>query len=261
MFGVRTKLLGVLGSGISYTLSPAIHNFSFSQMGIDAVYLVFDVQPDDLHDVVEGLKKIAYGFNVTVPYKEEVASMVSCEGESKGLGVVNTVHSGKGYNTDYIALSRLLNETGLEFHEAECAIFGAGGAAAASALSLGRLGCKVKLINRSLERAIRLKRKLDNLGVESSVASDCGEPQVVVNATPRPELVPTSCVRGKLAIDFVYTPVRTSFITLAESRGMTIIDGLSILIEQALEAEKIWFGRSLSRDEVRRFLYDRKFVR
>ncbi len=263
MFGVRTKLLGLIGNNISYTLSPAIHNYSFSKLGIDAVYLVFDIKPDDLETVINGLTKVAYGFNVTIPYKERVAELIQCEDECRELGAVNTVVNGRGYNTDYRALIKIFNGLELDLHDSGCLVFGAGGAAAAATLSLGKLGCKVMLMDRTPRRAMELSKRLSSLGIDASFIASCGDHQVkvVVNATPKPDLVPPECVRGKLAVEFVYSPLLTPFLRTAISRGMKVIDGLSILINQALEAQKIWFGKSLSPEEVRMFLYDGQFIR
>jgi len=255
----ETKILGVVGENIPYTLSPAIHNFSFQKLGINAVYLAFDIKKEDFDVVFKGLLKLAYGLNVTIPYKEVALKYVKPSREAERIGALNTIFNGQGYNTDYLAIKSLVLERGIERIE-NCTIFGAGGASRAAIFALSDLGCSINIINRSLERAEKLASELKEKGLSVKINSSCENSDVIVNSTPNPDFVPDQCVVGKLVIDFVYKPVLTSLIKKAEARGIKTINGLEILVRQAMEAEKIWFGKSLDDKEVVNYLYARKLV-
>ena len=255
----NTKLLGVVGENIPYTLSPAIHNFSFQRLGINAVYLAFDIKRDKFCQTFPGLLNIAYGLNITIPYKEESMKYVEVTEEAKEIKAINTIYNGKGYNTDYLAVLNLIREKVDRIDS--CTVFGAGGAAKAAVFAVLKLGCRVDIINRSRERAERLVKEFSNLG-SISITSSCKEADVLINTTPDPNFIPDECVNKtkKLVVEFVYKPVKTSLISRAEMNGLKIINGLEILVRQAIEAEKIWFGKSLDDIEVVNYLYARKLV-
>ncbi len=256
-----TKLLGVLGENISYTLSPAIHNYVFENLGIDAVYLAFDVRREKFKETIKGLINLAYGFNVTIPYKEEVMPYLDGLAESaQRVGAVNTVKEGWGYNTDYVAIKQLVSA--LVDSPKVCTVFGAGGAAKAIAVAFADLGCEVFIVNRTKERALDLATKVLEIGGRAKVSQSCPEDQeVIANATPNPDFVPDHCVKGKVAVEMVYKPLRTSLVARAEANGMKVVNGLQVLVRQALEADRIWFGKSLSDDEVLSYLSARQLVR
>ena len=255
----ETKILGIVGENIPYTLSPVIHNFSFQKLGINAVYLAFDIKREDFDIVFKGLLKLAYGLNVTIPYKEIAVKYVKPNKEVERIGALNTIFNGQGYNTDYLAVKSLLVEKGIDKIE-NCTVFGAGGASRAAIFALADLGCSINIINRTLERAEKLAYELKEKGIYVKINSSCDNSDVIVNSTPNPDFVPDKCVRGKLVIDFVYKPVLTSLIKRAESQGIKTINGLEILVRQAMESEKIWFGKSLNDEEVVKYLYARKLV-
>lgn len=259
--GSHTKLFGVVGEGISYTLSPVIHNFSFQRLGVNGVYLTFDIPRGKFTLIFPSLSEIAEGLNVTVPYKEDVIPFLSdLSKDAKKVGAVNTIYRGTGYNTDYLALRSLVEER-IE-GGGRAVLFGAGGAAKAAAFALAELGFKVAVINRTRKRSEELVRKLREAGYDSEVSESCDEShRVVVNSTPDPTFVPERCIRGELAVEFVYKPVETPVVKLALSRGMKVVNGLQILVRQAMESERIWFGKSLNDEEVVSHLYARQLVR
>lgn len=259
-----TKLFGIIGSNISYTLSPTIHNFSFERLGINAVYLVFDIAQDKFDKVIQGLLEVGEGFNVTIPYKEKVIPYLDrVDKVAEKIGAVNTIHKKVGYNTDFLAVKNLVKEKLQQEKVTSALIFGAGGAAKAAAFALASLGSQILVINRTVDRANKLAENLRQYGYETRVISSCKgiNYDVIVNSTPDPSFIPEECIRGKLAIEFVYHPLITQFLEKALSKGMKIINGLEILISQALEAQKIWFGKSLSYKEVEEHLHARKLIR
>jgi len=259
-----TKLYGVLGKNISYTLSPAIHNYIFREIDYNAVYLAFDVSEDKFDIIGRALIELCEGFNITIPYKERIMSFLySLDRSAKVVGAVNTVYRGRGYNTDYLALLSILKRYSNVLRGSICYIYGAGGASKASAVALYEYGCEIHIINRSLERAQHMTNYLSRYGIDIHIDSDCSKKRdVIVNATPNPSIVPDKCLDGvSLVIEFVYNPIETSLIKRAKTKGIEFIDGLKILIKQALEAQRIWLGIDFPEEKVLEYLYARKLIR
>jgi shikimate dehydrogenase len=259
MIDQNTKLLGVVGQNISYTLSPAIHNFSFSNLEINAVYLSFDIKEDKFRRAVDGLVEVAKGLNFTIPYKEKVIELLDeVDKASEMLGAVNTTMGRKGYNTDFLAVKSLVQEKVNSLDEKVCLIYGAGGASRAAAFALAELGCSLEIINRSKERAEEVADRVRSYGYEAKVVEECREAYVTVNTTPDWEKVP--CNGSKLSIEFVYKPLETTLIRASRNLGIDVINGIQILVRQAMEAEKIWFNSSLPDEKVLEYLYARKLI-
>jgi shikimate dehydrogenase len=258
-----TKVFGVIGKDIKYTLSPYIHNFSFNLLGINAIYLVFDLSEEKFSKVISSLLEITEGLNVTIPYKEKVIAYLNGMDEiSKKIDAVNTIFRKNGYNTDYIAVKSLVKEKFGNISGFNCYIYGAGGAAKASSYALAELGCIINIINRTKSRAIELVENLNKNGFNASVKEDCeGNSLVIVNTTPYSQIVPEKCVKkANLVIDFVYKPVETDLIKIARNNNISFINGLEILVRQAMEAEKIWFNKSVPDEKIIEYLYARKLV-
>jgi len=256
LIDASTKVYALLGKGINYSLSPQIHNFVFNKLNINAVYVVFDLNEEKFYKAINGLLEVIEGFNVTIPYKEIIIKYLDdLEEGAKRIGAINTIYNKKGYNTDYIAIRKLVYEKIGKINGMRCYIVGAGGAGKATAYALGDLGCKVFISNRTKERALELVRNLNFYGIEAEYVSDCKlNYDILVNATPYPQNISQECVKGELVVDLVYRPVKTPLIMTALRKGLNVIDGLSILINQAIEAHRIWFGRSLDEGVIRDYI-------
>jgi shikimate dehydrogenase len=255
----NTKLFGIIGKNINYTLSPAIHNYSFQKLEINAVYLAFDFDESKFERVIPSLLDLGEGFNVTIPYKEKIIKYLDeLDTTAEKIGAVNTIKEKKGYNTDYLALKSILNEIGYY----DSIIFGSGGAAKAISFAIAEEGLKVYIYDRRKEKREKLAEYINSMGYKVSAIENCSiEYGIIANATPNPSFIPDECIKGDIAIDFVYTPVITTFLDKAKRKGMKEVNGLKILIRQALEAQKIWFGKTIDENEVVNLLYARKLVR
>ncbi|MEM0373535.1 MAG: shikimate dehydrogenase [Sulfolobaceae archaeon] len=251
-----TKIYALVGKGISYSLSPYIHNFSFNKLNINAVYVVFDLNEDKFNKAIDGLLEVIEGVNVTIPYKELIIRHLDEVDEvTRRIGAVNTIYNKRGYNTDYIAIKKLVQRKLKSLNGFRCYIMGAGGAGKAAAYALGELGCKILINNRTKERALEVIKNLSSFGIEAEYVNDCNlNYDVLVNATPYPQNIREECIRGLLVVDLVYRPIKTYLILNAMKKGIDIIDGLSILINQAIEAQKIWFGKSLDEEQIREYI-------
>ena len=251
---------GLVGRPVSRSLSPAIHCSVFERLGVPAYYTAW--QPDDLEAFTGAARVLVAGFNVTIPFKEQVLGMLDHVAEDAAeIGAVNTVANRggrlEGYNTDYLGVARCL-EPGRGAGKA--LVVGAGGAARAAVYALARLlGVKrVAIVNRTPGRAWELARWASRrLGVEA-VAGGLGDAEllgrgaeVVVNATPLgsgyccPEEAPPVLGLlgpGVVVLDMVYYPLETRLLREARRRGARTVDGLCMLVWQALYADKLWLG-------------------
>ncbi|MEM0371910.1 MAG: shikimate dehydrogenase [Ignisphaera sp.] len=258
-----TKLFGVVGRNIQYSLSPHIHNYVFRKTGRNAVYLAFDIPEERFRYLFPALIELCEGLNITIPYKEKAIEFLEdLDPIAKAIGAVNTIHKGVGYNTDYKAVEMFVKEYLRNIDRDICYIYGAGGAARAAAFALGKLGCRIVIINRSRWRAEKLVKDLAEYGIDAEVGESCkNRSRVVVNATPNPEIVPEACLDTDLVIEFVYRPIETPLVVKAKMKGIKVINGLEILVKQALEAQEIWFGKvTVTYEEIIGYLYAGKFV-
>ncbi len=248
---------GVIGYPIGHSVSPDMHNAAFKALGIDAIYLKFEVRPDGLRDAIVGARALGFkGLNVTIPYKEEVLKFVEPEGIARMIGAVNTVdlESMKGYNTDAYGALRALEEAGVDVEGKIALVVGAGGAGRAIAFALAERGATVIVTNRTESRGLKLAEDLRRVGEciyhpYERLSELRGKVDIIVNATPlgmkgfeQRLPVPEEIVEDVVVFDAVYNPPETPLIALAKKRGCKVVYGIDMLVYQGAEAFKIWTG-------------------
>lgn len=266
MVSGKTQLLGVIGHPIKHSLSPKMHNAAFDASGADFVYVPLDVMPEDLGAAVRGLRALGFrGFNVTMPHKEEIIPFVDdLDDAARISGAVNTVriedHKMLGMNTDGEGFLEACREAGVDFRDRRVLVAGAGGASAAvSAAMLAEGVGELRIVNRTLERAERLAKKLREAypRVDVSVhpfeemeraASGAG---VLINTTylgmkdgdPLP--LPEEAIGASEAVcDAVYRAgSETPLIRVARERRVRAVTGERMLIYQGVQAYRIWTGQ------------------
>lgn len=248
----RTQLLGLVGWPLEASLSFALQNAALESLGLDWLYLPLPVPPGRLERAFAGLAVCGFrGWNVTVPHKEEAARRVDAlSAEAQRLGAVNTVRVDgqrlEGHNTDAEGLRRAL--AGAHLQGEEALVLGAGGAAAAVVAVLRERGLRVRVANRSPDRARALAARLGVEAVpwEEAAAASAGA-ALLTNATSSPDPLPgLSTGPRTLALDLHYHP--TPFLARA-ARGM---DGLEMLVGQAAESLRIWTGQEPPLEAMRR---------
>lgn len=261
-----TRLLGLMGHPVEHSLSPRMHNASFSAEGMDYVYVAMDVRPEDLPTAVTGASALGFrGFNLTMPHKRAILPLLDGIDEVAAVsGAVNTVviedSKLRGYNTDGSGLTEACRESGVDLASRRVLLLGAGGAAAAIALALVSEGAKeLRIVNRSVEHARELLSKLGKTGNGirggaypfKALDEAASEAEVIVNTTPLgmreedPLPVPVEYLDGCEAVcDAVYSPAReTPLVRQARERGARVVTGKRMLLYQGVQAQRLWTGR------------------
>jgi len=250
----------VIGHPIAHSRSPLIHGAWLAEYGIDGSYEAIDVAAEALPEFFGRLRAGAFaGGNVTIPHKEAVFSLCDAvDPLALRIGAVNTlvVRDGRveGSNTDYLGFLGNLDAgaPGWDRTARHAVVLGAGGAARAVLVALASRDIPVLLLNRTRASADRLAGELDGditvAGLEAfgEVAPLAG---LVVNTTAvgmhgsRFDGLDLSRLEpGTLVTDIVYTPLRTPLLAEAEARGLRVVDGLGMLLHQAVPGFAAWFG-------------------
>ncbi|MEO1062611.1 MAG: shikimate dehydrogenase [Actinomycetota bacterium] len=251
-----TTVAAVIGSPIRHSMSPAIHNAAFAELGLDWVYGAFEVDADGATAAVEAMRALRLGgLSVTMPAKQGVAAAVDrCSADAALLGAVNCVRwDGDelvGENTDGAGFVRsLADEAGVDPAGRRFAVVGAGGAARSIVLSLTRAAAaEIVVVNRSAGPAgvaAELAGPIGRVGGPGDVA----EADVVVNATslgmaaddPLP-VAPEALRPGQVVADIVYARSSTPLLRAAAERGAVALGGLGMLVQQAAVAFEHWTG-------------------
>lgn len=258
----RIPLAGVIGHPIAHSKSPRLHGHWLKTYGINGHYIPMDVAPQDLVQVIRTLPKAGFvGVNVTIPHKEAVMSAVDqITDRATLIGAVNTLtfrEDGRilGDNTDGYGFMENLRSGAPDWDpkSGPAVVFGAGGAARAVITALAEVGVpEIIVTNRTRPRAEKLR---DDFGQRITVADwvQAGnvveDARLVVNTTSlgmigKPELrVPLDGLRPDAVVtDLVYTPLKTRLLATAEEMGCTTVDGLGMLLHQAVPGFERWFG-------------------
>ncbi len=257
---------GLIGKDIDHSLSPDIHNFLFEKNSLDARYGLFDI--DNLQEIKEHLEKNNIeGANVTKPYKIDIMGYLDeLENSAKRIGSVNTVTIERGRtvgcNTDGLGAKDSL-EYFTSIKDKSILQIGAGGAGRAIAYVLSK-SADVTVLNRTIKKAKKLERfgldadKLNKKNLKKSL-NDC---DILINTTfvgmnEDRSLVPRSYLDETIMVfDIVYTPLKTRLLRDAKETGCETIDGLWMLIHQAVHSFKVWTDLEADPEEIRRFLME-----
>jgi len=238
------KSYGLIGRSLKHSFSKSFFESYFSENKIDARYENFELDSVDL--VSDLFEKGVSGFNVTMPYKESIIPfMDKLSKEAEEIGAVNVVQvlNGKkiGHNTDVFGFHQSIKPFLTNRHE-RAIIFGTGGASKAVEYVLKNLGIDVIFISRNPEGSNQFQySEVNNLMLNAC--------KLLVNTTPVgtfPNVddfldIPFSSLSHEhLVVDLIYNPEKTKFLECAEAQGAMILNGKSMLREQALKSWKIW---------------------
>ena len=248
---------GLLGARLGHSLSPQIHQEVFRQLGIEAAYELIEVPAEKLADKVSELQKSYRGLNVTIPHKVAVMDGLDhIAAEAKAIGAVNTVlfEQGRaaGFNTDYFGFARLLEHNGLVPKGKNVCVLGTGGASRAILQCVTDMEANsITVISRAIENApedIRTRYVVKTYDDLKTTGGDLLINCTPVGMFPKTDVSPvdgTVMERFAAAVDIIYNPAETKFVKLAHQQGKPAVNGLFMLVAQAVAADEIWLERNL----------------
>jgi shikimate dehydrogenase len=272
MTAAKIPLAGVIGSPVAHSLSPRLHGFWLARLGIAGHYVPLDVSQADLRQVLATMPRMGFvGCNVTIPHKESVLGLADLVTDRAALiGAANTLifrPEGKIHadNTDGFGFIQNLRQHAPEWEPTvgPAAIFGAGGAARAVVASLLDAGVpQIRITNRTRSRAETLRAEFgsrlvvhdwnDAVALLDGAATVVNSTSLGMSTRADLKLPPGSLRPGMVVTDLVYAPLRTGFLIQAEEAGCITVDGLGMLIWQAVPGFERWFGtRPEVNDDVR----------
>jgi shikimate dehydrogenase len=266
----QARVAGIIGWPVGHSRSPRLHGYWLEKYGIDGAYVPLPIPPEHFAAAVRGLMYAGFaGANVTIPHKTAAFEVCDIVDETaKRAGAVNrlTFRDGKisGSNTDGWGFVANLRAHGVDPKAGPALLVGAGGGARAIAAALLAEGVRVTISNRTASRAEQLVRDLPGLAIipwdhrDAAVADHA----LVINATSlgmehkEPLALDLSrAAPGTAIADIVYVPLETTLLRDAKARGLTPVEGLGMLLHQAVSAFHGWFGvEPVVDDGLRRFV-------
>lgn len=280
-----TTLYALFGYPARHSYSPLIHNYLFNKHNINSVYLVFEINPCNFKQSFFGAINIGFcGLNLTMPFKIEALEYLNkIEEDAKKVGSINTIVFNKntqesvGFNTDLPGFLKSLHDKKYNITNSVALVLGAGGVARSSIYSLIKENIKkVYIYNRTIEKAIEIKKMFDAFknekiivlkNLEELTRKEYDEIELIVNCTsigmnsnntslkmPIPE---DWSLKNKLVFEMIYEPINTGLVIKAKKEGALVINGIDMLINQAIFSFKIWTGIEPDFKDLKRYLQDK----
>ena len=259
----KAKLAGIIGWPVSHSLSPVLHGYWLEEYGIDGAMVPLAAAREDFAAVIDGVRRAGFkGVNVTVPHKEAAFALADKSHDSaRQAGAANLLvfrEDGiEAHNTDTYGLVQSLG-TAVALNRKTVVLLGAGGAARGAVLSLHQLGVTtIHILNRHIARAQALARELQPTVAGTLVAGDLGDwatvagaAALLVNSTSAgmtgnaPLELDLSALNKDAAVcDIVYNPLETQLLKDAAARGHKTVNGLEMLMYQAVPSFHAFFGK------------------
>lgn len=269
MISGSTTLAAVIGAPVRHSLSPALHNAAFAAAGVDWTYVAFEVVPGAAPQALDAMRTLGIGgLSVTMPHKQDVAAAVDAlDPAARALRSVNTVvrradGALEGHSTDGAGFVASLEAAGVTVDGARIAVLGAGAAARAVIDALARSGAaEIAVANRTAARAEEaavLAGERGRVVTGAAIAPAVAAADIVVNSTSIGMGVDPAAATaddlpfdidavraGQVVADLVYHPLETPLLAQARERGATVVDGLGMLVHQAVLQQRLWLGETL----------------
>jgi shikimate dehydrogenase len=287
MRGIKasTKVFCVIGHPIEHSMSPSMHNIAFQALGLDNVYVAFDILPEYLANAISGIKALDIkGFNVTLPHKRAMLKYLDQIDPLAGaIGAINTVKNDDGLligkNTDAMGGEEALIQAGGDLTGKRVMILGAGGAARAISYVLAGQIAHLVILNRTQEKAVILAREVQekaNIKVQgkgldrSHLLEEINRADILINTTSvgmYPNInvspVPKELLHDNLLVfDVIYNPIETQLLKDAIDSGCKVLNGVDMLVNQGALAFEWWTDKKpnkrLMKSEIIKLLEEKK---
>lgn len=279
-----TSLICLLGSPVSHSISPAMHNTSFDALNLDYSYMAFDVTQDNLADAVNGLKALnCRGFNLTMPLKTAIIPFLDEIDDAAALSKsVNTCvfENGrlKGYTTDGIGFLQAITDCGIKYIGKTITVLGAGGAGTSIITQAALDGVdKINIFKRKnasfdsvVDYADKLTRSTNcdvfvyDMADDNLLEFSLQESDILINSTnvgmgdDDTSLVPKEFLHPQLTVtDVIYHPPETRLLKDAKSVGCKTMNGKYMLLYQGAAAFKLWTGEDMPIDLIKASCFDK----
>ncbi|MFX1488986.1 MAG: shikimate dehydrogenase [Promethearchaeota archaeon] len=259
----KTKILCVMGHPIEHSMSPIMWNPALQELGLDYVYMAFDVHPDNLERAIEGIRALGIkGVNITLPHKESVIKYLDViDPIARKIGAVNTIKNDDGIlkarNTDADGAKKSLIDNGCKISGKNILFLGAGGVARSLAYILSKESKRIVLTDVIEKKAIAVAKEIKEsmetniegkLSTPNNIKTEINNADILINATPVGMLpkvdnspIPKELLHSDLFVfDVVYNPLETKLMREAAEIGCKTLGGLDMLINQGVLAFE-WF--------------------
>ena len=281
----RTKMICLLGSPVAHSMSPAMHNEAFAELGLDYRYLAFDVKEGELAGVMDSFRRMGVrGFNLTMPLKTEAVAL--CDRLSPAAeiaGSVNTVvleddGTATGHTTDGIGFTESARQEGVDCRGQKVTLLGTGGAGIAILVQLALDGAREVAVferatSRFHDRTARVVAELnerthcqvtdydyEDAGMQQQIAESC----LLINATnvgmaphtdaciiQDPSWLTQRAAAPLVVADVIYNPRKTKLLEMAEACGLKSFNGINMLLYQGAAAFELWTGERMPTEKIK----------
>ena len=286
----KTKLISLLGSPVSHSRSPSMQNGVFEALGLDYVYVAFDVGLDNVEAAIDGLRAMNFrGSNVTMPLKKVVCQYLDkLTPAAKMAGAVNVIINDDGVLTGHITdgegYMMSLVDAGVEYIGKKMIIVGSGGASTAVAIQAAMDGVRsISIFNHKdafysngertvegLRQRIGCKAHMFDLADMNLLRKEMMRSDIFINATPigmeetlHESVIPDASYFHKnlIVTDLIYVPVETKLLKIAKAAGNKTVNGLGMQLFQGVSAFKMWTGHDMPIDVAREILFGKSVTK
>lgn len=283
----HTGVLAVIGSPIAHSGSPMLYNYGFERLGLDYVYVAFDIKEHEVKDAIQAIRTFRMrGCNVTMPDKTEAAKyMDELSPAARIIGAVNTIVNDNGrlmgHITDGEGVVSSLKDNGVDIRGKKLVVAGAGGAATAIQVQCALDGAReIVIFNRTAARAEEtaqmIRKEVPSCMVRvcdiadiARMTAEIRDSEILIQATSvgmKPNDA-ESIVKdlsafhpGLTVLDAVYEPAETRLLREAKEAGCLCIGGKAMLLWQGAAAFKLYTGLDLPVDELKERFYGKKYI-
>ncbi len=248
-----SSLYGLIGEKLGHSYSSIIHSIIFNELSIDGYYHLFEVNNEHLKDAVCGLNTLkAKGVNVTIPYKIDIMKYLDdISIESTKIGAINTIcfkdNKTIGYNTDYYGFGIMLNKYNVNVKDKTAVILGTGGVSkAVLQYLLDKEINDIVFVSRDISKVNEKFKEFKLISYDE--IKYLKQQDIIINCTPcgmhpNVNISPVNkedISKFKVAVDLIYNPTQTLFLKYAKELGLVSINGMYMLIGQAVKAQELW---------------------
>ena len=275
----HTNIFCIIGHPVEHSMSPTMWNPALQELGLDYVYVAYDVHPDNLENAISGMRALGIkGMNVTIPHKENVIKYLDeIDPIAKKMGAINTIKNENGVlkarNTDAGGAKKSLLDAGCEIFGKNILFLGSGGVARSVAYVLSEQADKIVLTDIVEKSALTVAQEIkQNMGAdidgklstESILKEEIQKADILINATPigmHPKMDASPISKELLhedlfVFDVIYNPLQTKLMKDAAEIGCKTLGGLDMLVNQGVLAFEWWTGKSPNANLMRSKIID-----